>query len=110
VVRSYERDQRLRTEHPLLEADGDGVGTLEPVVTGGDGAAAAAIFLGDAMARGVPLTGLAAVRDSLEREVVRLRGRKDAMPPDQYEQQLEALLVELARVNRALREQEGREP
>jgi len=110
VVRGYEREQRLQTEHPLLEADGDGVGTLEPVVTEGDGAAAAAVYLGDAGTGGAPLTGLAAVRDSLEREVVRLRGRKNAMPPDQYDRQLEALLVELARVNRALREQEGREP
>lgn len=108
VVRGYERDQRLLTEHALLEADGDGVGSREPVLTEGDGAAAAAVMLGDAATGAAPLTGLAAVRDSLEREVARLRSRKDAMPPAEYDRRLEDLLVELARVNRALREQEGR--
>jgi hypothetical protein len=109
VERAYERDQRLRTEHPMLEADGDGVGTLEPVPTEGDGAAAAALFLGD-HSGAAPLTGLAAVRDSLEREVLRLRGIKGSMAPDEYDRRLEDLLVELARVSRALREEKGRQP
>lgn len=109
VERVYERDQRLRTEHPLLEADGDGVGSLEPVMTEGDGAVAAALFLGDVRDGGAAaLTGLAAVRDSLEREVLRLRGRKATMDPAEYERRLEGLLLELARVNREMRE--GREP
>jgi hypothetical protein len=109
VERAYERDQRLRTEHPLLEADGDGVGTLEPVLTDGDGAAAAVLFLGN-RAGAAPLTGLAAVRDSLEREVLRLRGSKASMTQEAYDRRLESLLLELARVSRALREQEGRKP
>jgi len=109
VERAYERDQRLRTEHPLLEADGDGVGTMEPVLTDGDGAAAAALFLGN-RAGGAPLTGLAAVRDSLEREVLRLRGMKESMTQEAYDRRLESLLLELARVSRELREQEGRKP
>lgn len=106
VVRAYERDQRLRTEHALLDADGDGVGTMEPVATAGDGAIAATLYLGGAAA--APLTGLAAVKDSLEREVLRLRGRKDAMEPAEYERRLEGLLLDLARVSRELRAQEGR--
>lgn len=107
VARAYERDQRLRTEHALLDADGDGVGTMEPVATGGDGAIAAALYLGGRAGGGVR-TGLAAVKDSLEREVVRLRGRKSALEPAEYERRLEDLLVELARVSRDLREREGR--
>jgi hypothetical protein len=107
VARAYERDQRLRTEHALLDADGDGVGTMEPVATEGDGAVAATLYLGGDRI-GAPLTGLAAVKDSLEREVVRLRGRKSALEPGEYERQLEGLLLELARVTRDLREQEGR--
>ncbi len=107
VARGYERDQHLRTEHALLDADGDGVGTMEPVATGGDGAMAATVYLGGAGAA-VPLTGLAAVKDSLEREVARLRGRKAAMEPAEYERQLENLLLELARVSRELRAEEGR--
>jgi hypothetical protein len=110
VERAYQRDQRLRTEHPLLEADGDGVGALEPVNTEGDGAVAAALFLGDRPDAAGPANGLAAVRDSLQREVAQLRGRKTSMTADEYERQLEALLVELARVTRAIREQEGGQP
>lgn len=107
VVRAYERDQRLRTEHPLLDANGDGVGTMEPVATEGDGAVAATLYLGGRGA-GTPLTGLAAVKDSLEREVARLRGRKSAIDAGEYERRLEDLLLALARVNRELREREGR--
>lgn len=107
VARAYERDQRLRTEHALLDADGDGVGTMEPVATEGDGAVAATLYLGGDRI-GAPLTGLAAVKDSLEREVARLRGRKSALEPGEYERQLEDLLLELARVTRDLREREGR--
>lgn len=107
TARGYERDQHLRTEHALLDADGDGVGTMEPVATGGDGAMAATVYLGGAGA-GAPLTGLAAVKDSLERAVARLRGRKAAMEPAEYERQLENLLLELARVTRDLRAEEGR--
>jgi len=108
VERSYERDQRLRTEHALLDADGDGTGTMEPVATEGDGAIAATLYLGGP-AGGAPLTGLAAVKDSLEREVARLRQRKAAMEPGDYERRLEGLLLEIARVNRDLREREGRQ-
>ena len=107
VVRIYERDQRLRTEHALLDANGDGVGTMEPVATEGDGAVAATVYLGGAPA-GPPLTGLAAVRDSLEREVATLRGQRPTMEVTEYDRRLESLLLELARVSRELREREGR--
>jgi hypothetical protein len=109
VARAYERDQRLRTEHALLEADGDGVGVMEPVATAGDGAAAAAVFLDAGASRAVApaLAGLAAERDSIEREVVRLRGRKAQMTASEYDRALEALLLELARVARELKQREG---
>jgi hypothetical protein len=112
VERGYQRDQRLQTEHALLEADGDKSGARAPESTTGDGAAAAAIFLdaGRVLTTGAP-TGLAATRDSLQREVTQLRGRKASLPAADYERQLEALLIELALVNRSLREQrpEGKE-
>jgi hypothetical protein len=104
VARIYQRDQRLQTEHALLDADGDGVGSREPAIETGDGAAATAILLdGGRVAGGPAATGLAATRDSLQREVAALRGRKDSLPAAEYERQLEALLVELALVNRELR-------
>jgi hypothetical protein len=112
VVRAYERDQRLRTEHALLEADGDGKGSMEPVATGGDGAVAAAVFLdaGTAAAVAPALAGLAATKDSLERQVILLRNRKATMEPAEYDRRLEALLLELARVNRELKQHEGGKP
>jgi hypothetical protein len=112
VARAYERDQRLRTEHALLEADGDGVGAMEPVATAGDGAVAAGVFLDVGASRAVApaLAGLAATRDSLERAVVRLRGRKTQMAAAEYDRALEALLLELARVSRELKQREGGKP
>jgi hypothetical protein len=113
VARMYEREQRLQTEHALLDADGDKIGARTPDPTSGDGAAAAAIFLnaGRAPAAGAAAPGsLAAARDSLQREVTRLRGRKDAMPADEYERRLETLLLELARVSRDLKERQERQP
>jgi hypothetical protein len=112
VGRAYERDQRLRTEHALLEADGDGVGAMEPVATAGDGAVAAAVFLDAGVSRAVApeLAGLAATRDSLEREVIQLRNRKAQLEPAEYDRRLEALLLELARVTRALKSREGGRP
>jgi hypothetical protein len=109
VARVYERDQRLQTEHALLDADGDQVGARAPEPTAGDGAAAATMFLDGGRVStlgGAAPSGLAAVRDSLQREVARLRGRKSTMAADQYDRRLEALLVELALVNRALRGQD----
>jgi hypothetical protein len=114
VARRYERDQRLQTEHPLLEADGDRVGAREPEPTAGDGAAAATVFLiGAPAAAGRPgsaPTGLAAVRDSLQREVTQLRTRRGTMTAEEYERRLEALLLELARVNRELKQRGDLEP
>jgi hypothetical protein len=112
VARAYERDQRLRTEHALLEADGDGVGAMEPVATAGDGAVAAAVFLDAGASRAVApeLAGLAATRDSLEHEVIQLRNRKAQLDPAEYDRRLEALLLELARVTRELKQREGGKP
>jgi hypothetical protein len=113
VARLYQRDQRLQTEHALLDADGDKVGDRAPQPTAGDGAAAAAVFLtsSPAASGGSAPSGLAAVRDSLQREVTLLRGRRSTMSAEEYDRRLEALLLELARVNREVRqrEQERRE-
>jgi hypothetical protein len=105
VERVYQRDQRLQTEHALLEADGDKVGSRQPEFGTGDGAAAAAIRLDAGRVTGTgAATGLVATRDSLQRAVAALRGRKSSLETNDYEQRLEALLVELALVNRALRQ------
>ena len=113
VQQLYERGGRLVTEHALLDDDGDGQGSGEPTATEGDGRVAARVFLtaGPVRASGDPrLAPLYGRRDSLETLVAELRVRKDAMAEAAYERELERLLLELARTNRAIREREGREP
>lgn len=113
VERLAQREHRLLTEHAVLEADGDGKGTRQPVATAGDGAVAAAVYVTPsgvpaAAANDPELRRLYARRDSLEQEVARLRSAKAGMPPEQYDRTLEHLLLELARTTRAIREREGK--
>lgn len=113
VASLYERGNRLSTEHALLEDDGDGRGSLTPAEPGGDGEVARWLFLGDTprtQAADSLLAPLYARRDSLERAIATLRSAKDTLPPERYQQDLEALLLKLAQVSRAIRESEGREP
>ena len=97
VARIYEADNRLLTEHARL---------------GGDSALARRFFLGaggaSATARQSPaLTSLHATRDSLERQLEALRGRKAGMDADSYERALESLLVQIARNGQAIRTAES---
>jgi hypothetical protein len=99
VVRQYESDNRLLTEHSRLTDS-----TLAKQVLF-QRPAAVASRPGDSVA-----VALEARKRDLERQVAELRARKDAMDPAVYERQLEDLLLELARVNRALRERQGAVP
>jgi hypothetical protein len=112
VVRVYERDNRLLTEHARLEDDGDGRGTAAPDGEQGDGRLARRFaFGGGAVAvRAESDTVLAALlreRGTLERKIEVLRARKDSMETATYERELEALLVRLAEVNQAARSREA---
>lgn len=104
VVRSYETENRMMTEHAQLDDDGDGVGADEPSVEASDGRLAATIVLG-----GVPATSdgraatLVAKRRVLELQVADLRRRKTTMDSTAYLQQLETVLVELSRTARTIR-------
>jgi hypothetical protein len=114
VARDYERRNALLTEHALLDDDGDGLGTLEPGVEGGDGARAGLFFLdpgpgrvaGDAPADSV-LRGLLEEQRRLEAEIAALRARRGTMAEAEYVSELERLLLALARTGRAIREREG---
>ncbi|HEX7049956.1 MAG TPA: hypothetical protein VF188_07050 [Longimicrobiales bacterium] len=113
VERAYEEENRLLTEHAVLEDDGDGVGTMEPAPRGGDGALAARFFLGGgaagaAVADAPPeLRALYERRDQLQEQIEALRARKAEMDPEAYQTQLEALLLELARTSSEIRAREG---
>jgi hypothetical protein len=113
VADSYKRDGQLLTEHAVLDDNGDGKGTAAPGPLGGDGALARTLFVSTAAAgRAVPdqadpeLRALVAQRDALEGRIAALKAAKDKTDPDTYERDLEQLLIDLARVNRAIREKQ----
>ena len=109
VTRAYETDTRLPTEHAMLDDDGDRRGSAEPNPQSGDGAIARRFIVGGAHTAKATATAnapaaLVARKSELEAQVDSLRKRKDSMAADEYERQLERLLVDLARVSQAIRE------
>jgi hypothetical protein len=103
VGRSFEGDGRMVTEHPLLDDNGDRTGSLEPAAAGeGDGRIASRLFLGSAAAAvaGSPeLERLHARKDELEDRIAELRSRRSSLEEDLYLEELETLLLDLARTN-----------
>jgi hypothetical protein len=101
-------DQRgqLATEHPMLDDDGDGTGKLVDD-EGPDGMLARVTYV----AAEPPIedtgnpetTARLRRRAELNTQIEELRARKETMSPDDYEAALEKLLLELARIDRALR-------
>jgi len=102
----YEQRGQLATERALLDDDGDGVGRLSEE-GGPDGLLAKATYI-QAEERIVDTgdperTSLLRRRAELNVQIEELRVRKPVMAPEEYESALERLLLELARVDRALR-------
>ena len=113
----YAEKNRLATEHPRLDDNGDGVGTALPDGGSGEGLLAGQVTLAKpieaaaAAGSGPALAELEALRKKkleLESSLRELRTRKTALPSERYQEQLETLLVELARTARAIREQTER--
>lgn len=108
--RSYQTANRMATEHALLDDNGDGEGSGEPV-EGGDGTRAGTLFFGSGAAAVLAeqsgdtvLVRLQAEKRDLEDQIQKLRGVQETLEPDEYQRQLEELLVELALVDRSIRE------
>jgi hypothetical protein len=97
VAKAYEQDGTLATEHALLN-------------DGSEGTLAATLFLASGSARAAAtydvsnpdVRRLLEERDALERQVAGLRLRKDGMNADEYERELEKLLLALAQKSQAL--------
>lgn len=109
VARAFETEGLLRTEHALLDDDGDGAGSRDPGRGGGDGRLAARVHLAAPAQRPDTAAGRQAL--ALEIEARRLVDRIEALKRDKrtletedYLERLEALLVELALNRRAYRE------
>jgi len=102
----YTRAGRLATEHALLEDNGDGVGHER--VEAGEGLLARVTFLDslsvEQAAENVAVAKLLRERTRLEGEIEQLIARKANMPEGEYEANLEKLFIELAKVNRSIRQ------
>jgi hypothetical protein len=108
--RFYETDTRLQTEHAQLDDMGAKAGVAEPDGRTGQGIFARRFFL-DVAGRGSndpQLVGLYKDKFALEDRIDQLRVKKMAMQPEQYDDALEDLLVQLARKAKTIREIEGR--
>lgn len=125
VLRHYEEQNLLMTEHALLDDDGDGEGSLEPGSDGADGAMARVFYIGTVGAATATGPTVTAVPDSvtdpalrrlyqeradIQAKIEALQLRRNQMETAAYEAQLEDLLVQLALKNREIREHGGGRP
>jgi hypothetical protein len=102
----FEERGQLATERPLLDDTGVGIGR-EAGTEGPDGTIAQVTYLqpeppiaetGDSR-----LTALLRRRADVQSQLEQLRARKPNMLPDDYETELEKVLLELARIDRQIR-------
>jgi hypothetical protein len=102
----YQQRGQLQTERSLLDDNGDGAGR-EAQSPGPDGALAQMTFLEReqpvAVAGDSALTALLERRADLEAQIGLLKARKPELAPDQYDAQMEALLLDLARLDAQIR-------
>lgn len=103
----YDSQKRLATEHPTLEDTGQGDGARKPSAENGEGLAAShftVLRIGTAqLAAATPeKKALLEKREELESQIDKLKYEKAAMPTDQYRQQLQGLLLELAKTQAEL--------
>lgn len=105
VEREYEQEGLLRTEHPLLDDNGDGLGSLEPEAAAGtDGVLArrrvllvrSAEAVADSSGDTPEIRRLIAERDELASRVDALRDTREGMDEETYLAELEALLLQIA--------------
>jgi len=112
VQRSYDSDGRLQTEHALLDDNGDRQGSRQIGADATDGALARTLYLQapSALALAVDKPSVARLlkeRSVIEQRIEALKTRKVELETQAYENQLEALLIELALTHRALRASGG---
>jgi hypothetical protein len=110
VERFYQSERRLQTEHALLDDNGDGQGSPEPMAEGEDGALAAQTFLvdyGDLASTDPEHADLLEQQTGLEQRLQAWRKRKSELSSDAYFEGLEQILVEIIAIDQALRVKEG---
>ena len=103
TVAYYESQNRLATEHAVLEDTGKGEGVRAPSPENGEGMQAAQFPLlrigaTAAAAKDPAKLHLLAKKEELEQQIDKLKYEKAAIPPDEYKKQLGALLLQLAQI------------
>ena len=114
--RVYETDTKLQTEHAQFDDIGAKAGVAEPDGRTTQGLLARRFFLdagagaaGARLASNDPqLAALYKDKYAIEEQLDALRAKKASMSADAYDDALEALLVQLARKAKTIRELEGR--
>ena len=113
VAQFYKEAGRLATEHALLDDNGDGLGTpadwfqgVRAVKTAAagkavDGVRAHQFHLVRSATEQELSPAARSRRDELEAQLSALRARKATLPVDEYYQQLEVILVQIARLYQA---------
>ena len=118
VVQRYEAEGLLATEHAMLDDNGDGEGSDDPNPLTGDGAdglVARTMFLmtGKGLRADMAfpddpeLQALYKERAGLEARVDELRRIRGGAEPEQYQQELERLMIDLALKSREIRTMEA---
>jgi hypothetical protein len=102
----YKQAGRLATEHAMFDDNGDGVGREK--LEAGEGLLARATYLDslsvDEAAASAATGRLLKERTRLEGEIEQLIARKGNMAEAEYEAMLERLFIELAKVNRSIKQ------
>ncbi len=122
VAEFYSSRSRLATEHPLLDDNGDKLGTPPDFFQGVravkrpredaalDGVRAHQIHLVPSDRERLIPAETRQRRDALEREIAALRDRKESTPEAEYYERLEALMLDLARLYRGLNDLKAPQP
>jgi hypothetical protein len=106
VQKYYEQRGQLSTERPVLDDNGDKVGR-EAQAPGPDGTLARSVYLDaepGSITSDVALAGLQRRRAAVEAQLEELKERKDSMSDEDYQNELERVLIELSRINRQIRQ------
>jgi len=103
----YESQKRLATEHPMLEDTGQGDGARKPSPENGQGLLASRFTLlrlgqSQMAARTPEKKALLEKVEEIEQQIDTLKYQKAALPPDEYKQQLQKLLLDLAKTQAEL--------
>jgi len=109
--REYDKVRQLSTEHALLDDNGDGEGSRDPGELQADGALAHRVYLQQpptlALGASAQLVDMLQRKQDLEQSINDLKRQRELLPRDDYYNQLETMLVDLALLGRDIRAQGG---